>query len=318
MDKEKARFILSCFRPDGADAADPEFAAALQLAAADRELGEWLAKERSQDAQFADMLGKLPLPDDLREEIMAGLAAERGDRPETDGLDASLIGALATVHPPAELKSEILAAMQQSAQSSASESASTVTPFDGKKSSGSSWWRFGLPLAAAAGIALAFVVGKNPSGSVTSDGPDITSSFPSGQALPVSFVQEQSIAAMNSGGGLDLRSTDHEALFEYVREAGSPCAAGCLPEGLIDVDGKGCRVIEIDGRTGAIICFERTKNETVHLVVFRRADVSGELPGGSDPMLEQKGKWATARWEEGNRVFVLMGKTDTEHLRELF
>ncbi len=53
MDKEEARFILRCFRPDGADAENPDFAQALGWAAKDRELGEWLARERACDAGFA-------------------------------------------------------------------------------------------------------------------------------------------------------------------------------------------------------------------------------------------------------------------------
>ena len=53
MDKEQAKFILQSFRPDGADAQDPDFAEALALAAQDRELGDWLASERAQDAAFA-------------------------------------------------------------------------------------------------------------------------------------------------------------------------------------------------------------------------------------------------------------------------
>ena len=57
MDKEQAKFILQSFRPDGADASDADFAEALEFAARDRELGEWLASERAADAQFANALG---------------------------------------------------------------------------------------------------------------------------------------------------------------------------------------------------------------------------------------------------------------------
>ena len=53
MDKEQAKFILESFRPDGADAHDETFAAALQLAVEDRDLCEWLTHERSTDAKFA-------------------------------------------------------------------------------------------------------------------------------------------------------------------------------------------------------------------------------------------------------------------------
>ena len=47
MDKEHAKFLLQSYRPDGADAQDSDFAEALQLAAEDRDLGEWLANEHS-------------------------------------------------------------------------------------------------------------------------------------------------------------------------------------------------------------------------------------------------------------------------------
>jgi len=59
MDKEEARFILRCFRPDGADAENPDFAEALAWAAKDRELGEWLARERARDADFASALSSV-------------------------------------------------------------------------------------------------------------------------------------------------------------------------------------------------------------------------------------------------------------------
>ncbi len=39
MDKERAKFVLQSFRPDGADVDDIDFAEALVLATKDRELG---------------------------------------------------------------------------------------------------------------------------------------------------------------------------------------------------------------------------------------------------------------------------------------
>ncbi|MDB4323547.1 DUF3379 domain-containing protein [Akkermansiaceae bacterium] len=109
MDKERAKFILQSFRPDGADAGDPDFAEALALATKDRELGEWLAKERTRDAAFAAALGELPIPEDLREAIFGVL--EGGDSELTD-LDASFVGALASVRAPEGLRDKILTAME--------------------------------------------------------------------------------------------------------------------------------------------------------------------------------------------------------------
>lgn len=261
MDKEEARFILGCFRPDGSDAAEPEFAEALQLAAADRELGEWLAKERAQDAEFSSMLDRLPLPEGLREEIMAGLAAERGDQPQVDEIDASLIGGLAMISPPAGLRDEIVAAMGRSAPSESS-------------SPSSSWWRFGVPLAAAAGIALAFMMQSDPP--ADAPGPVVSSSDQSGGAIPVSFVEDQAIATLESPDfSLDLKNPDHKALFKFIRGKGRACPSSGVPSGLEAEPGIGCRVIEVDGKPGAIICFKRGEGEVVHLVVFRRGDVVG-------------------------------------------
>ena len=73
MDRDQAKFILSSFRPDGADADSEDFTEALRLAAADREVGEWLARERALDAEFAGALSKLSLPDDLRDEILGSV-----------------------------------------------------------------------------------------------------------------------------------------------------------------------------------------------------------------------------------------------------
>ncbi|MCP5545336.1 MAG: hypothetical protein H7A49_15675, partial [Akkermansiaceae bacterium] len=75
MDNERARFILRSFRPDGADADDRDFAEALELAVRDRELGEWLARERELDAGFARALERIELPAGLREDILRAFAA---------------------------------------------------------------------------------------------------------------------------------------------------------------------------------------------------------------------------------------------------
>ncbi|BCX46513.1 hypothetical protein HAHE_04210 [Haloferula helveola] len=300
MDKEEARFILKCFRPDGADADNSDFSEALRMAAADRELGEWLSKERAKDAEFSEALSRLTLPDGLREEILAGLAAERGDYPEKDEFDGSLIGALSQVAPPRELRGEILAAMERSVP--------TAPEASGARRH---WWRFGVPLAAAAGIALAFVMSRP--GNPPSGPSDVVSS-----AVPISHVEEAALSRLGTKFKLDLKEDDHKRLFQAIRTRGRACPEGCLPKGLSEVPGIGCMDLNVDGKPGVIVCFRRGEGDEVHMVVFKAGDVDGaKLPGGA-PAAEQRGKWAVARWKEKGRVFLLFGEMEAEQLDELF
>lgn len=303
MDKEEARFVLRCFRPDGADASDPDFKEALQLAAEDRELGEWLAHERAQDAAFSAALGRLELPEGLREEILTGLAAERGDVPQADEADAAVIAALVGIRPPEGLRTEILSAMSRSAGNDPVE--------ERVERRGGGWWKFGLPLAAAAGVALAFVM--NQPGGV-----ERPVQIHAG-AVPVALVESTSIRTLESPSfSLDLQNPDHQTLFKHIRKSGRACPEGAMPRGLKEIPGIGCLELEIDGKKGALVCFRRGENDTVHLVVFRRDDVKGGLPDAENPALEQKGNWSVARWEDGGRVFFMLSKTTAEHLGEIF
>lgn len=275
---------------------DPDFAEALAMAMEDRTLGEWLARERAFDSTFADALASLELPGDLRRNILGCLAAERGDFPQAeDGRDAALIGALASIQPPAGLRAEILAAMERSALD-----AKVVRPF---------WKRPAVPLAAAAGVALAFFLtwetGKPAA--ITQSGP-----------LPVDVVQAGFIRTYQSPlFSLDETREDHQALIANLKSRKLPCP-GCLPPGLSGVKGIGCRELVIDGKRGSLICFDEHDVGVVHLIIFRREDVGGSLPDRSRPDFSQNGCWAAARWQDGSKVFVLIGNTEVSKLATLF
>lgn len=75
MKHEEAKFILHAYRPDGADAADPAFAQALEHARKDPALAAWLARLNEFDRAVAAKLGEIPPPPGLRETILAGARA---------------------------------------------------------------------------------------------------------------------------------------------------------------------------------------------------------------------------------------------------
>lgn len=72
MNNDKAKFVLSGYRPDGADANDPQFADALTQAERDPDLGQWFARERRFDEAMSVALDAVPIPSHLRADILAG------------------------------------------------------------------------------------------------------------------------------------------------------------------------------------------------------------------------------------------------------
>lgn len=72
MDKQEAKRVLQAYRPNGPDTTDPAFAEALTLAEADPELKAWWQAQQAFDQKVTAKLGEVPLPDDLRDTILAG------------------------------------------------------------------------------------------------------------------------------------------------------------------------------------------------------------------------------------------------------
>lgn len=296
MDKEQARFVLRSYRPDGSDGSDPEFAEALKLAHQDVELGQWLANERTFDAAFAAALAEVKLPVALCKNILTGLAIERGDIPQaTDAMDAAIIGALASIEPPAALRSEVLMAMKSTA------SAGRRRPW--------LWRRAAVPLAAAAGIAMAFFVTRK----------DVSQPLAKAVPLRADVVETGFIRTFESPlFSLDEKRADHQLLIAHLQEHKLPCPC-CLPRGLANVKGIGCRELVINGKIGSLICYDDQENGVVHLVIFRRQDVSGEFPDRDAPEVTQHGRWTVACWAHDEKVFMLLSNnTSVAKLADLF
>lgn len=308
MDKKEAKFILQSFRPDGADAGDPDFAEALKLAAEDRALGEWLADERALDSVFSKAFGSIAAPAGLRDSILAGETVAHASLPQADSLqDAVMIGSFASIQPPPELRGRLLAAMEQSQKIRKIQKSRVEKP-------GPSWWRrAALPLAAAAGIALAFLI----TGRGTIVVPPVAS-IPVRNTVPVEVVQASFIRTFESPiFSIDENRENHEQLMQILEKKKLPCPK-CLPPGLVGVEGLGCRELVIDGKRGSLVCFDDPENGKVHLVIFKREDVCGDLPTRENPHISQCGPWAVARWVDENHVFVLLGSRPMEKLAGLF
>ncbi|MFQ3168934.1 MAG: hypothetical protein ACI8QI_001490 [Limisphaerales bacterium] len=72
MNKQEAKFILQAYRPGSEDAADPQFAEALEVARQTPELTRWLDEETALDEALGRKLQDTPIPADLKEKILVG------------------------------------------------------------------------------------------------------------------------------------------------------------------------------------------------------------------------------------------------------
>ena len=71
---ESAKFVLNAYRPNGADAQDPVFRAALEQAARDPELAAWFKEQRTFDSLIAGKLAEFEPPASLYATILAGIS----------------------------------------------------------------------------------------------------------------------------------------------------------------------------------------------------------------------------------------------------
>ena len=196
MDKERAKFVLQSFRPDGADVGDDDFAEALKLATIDRELGEWLMKERAFDAEFAECLARVNLPQGLRESVLLAMVQSGSGYPKVElENDRAMVAGLASVKIPTELRARILESMERT----------KIVEMQPK-----SWMRFAMPVAAAAGIVMAFVffIDKPKDGSLT----DVSQKRVTVDAVQASFVGMY----QTPGFSLEKKGADQHELVSYL------------------------------------------------------------------------------------------------------
>ena len=302
MDKERAKFILQGFRPDGEDANEPAFAEALSLAAEDRELGEWLVAERAQDAAFAEMLSRVEIPADLREAILLALEGSSGDPAE---FDAEFVGALFALRPPEGLRAEILGAMEV-------EQKVSEMPVKPKKSLLKTFIR---ATSVAAVLAVMVVVTVFFAGA----GGNTLAGTTSGE------VVDSAVDMLDSPFfSLDLRNDRQAALYEWLEGKDLPTPEQ-LPAGLKGVKGIGCKLLKIGDQEskGSLICY-RLEDRVVHLVMMKRdlflpeKFCSIDEAAAAGQVSDVSRKWSFTQWADLEHTYCLLSESDLSDLGDLF
>lgn len=316
MDKEQARFILQSFRPDGADAQDPDFAEALAMAAEDRELGEWLAAERAQDAAFAAALNNVEIPEELRENILGVLRGEGSDESYSE-MDAAFIGALAAVQPPQGLRDQIVSAMK--VEERAPRSVEELATARSAPRRVQKWLQLSA-VAAAVMLGVFLAIQFTPS---SDPGPKVAQ-------ISVNKMEHVSIAEVASVTPDQLTQVSTLAEVKpFLADHGLPAiSAADLPAGLIDLTPVGCKIMEVgEDKKAALVCFNKA-GQMVHLVVIDRenledpdiATLAEQKAGDGNCWQCAHTKFSVATWRDKKdaRAFFLLSKEKPKTLREGF
>ena len=308
MDREQAKFILQSFRPDGADASDADFAAALQLAAQDRALGEWLADERAADAAFAAALDEIEIPELLRQRILAVMSgADTGNQEVDVAMDSVLIEAVGELQPPSGLRDQILAAMEVQAAQDVSDRA--VQPGNVILGWFNGWSR-------VAAVAAALLLGAFVAFQVTTNDP-ADGLFESYQ------VQHHAGNIIDASFRSDVEGVDSEGLNSWMVSKNLPTPTS-IPERLRAVDSLGCKEIRLPGgKKAAIICFHEKGNTPLYLVIVKNDYIrDSELPAMTEVTTKDcyhcpETKWNVARWRDASNTYILLAKKVASRKDEL-
>ena len=307
MNNDKAKLILASFRPNGSDLNDPAFAEALELAAQDKSLGQWLAEERAQDLAFADSLAEFPIPEDLRENLFEVLASTQ-EAPGYDQFDHEFAGALSDVTPPPNLRNDILAAME------VEQKVATLPLTHKREKARKSFFSLpGIGMAAAAGVVAAlvwtiFLKPSDPQRYVASMTP--------------AAIQTEAINFLSGNISLDRKDPKQETLYQFLASNELP-SPEVLPVGLDTSTGVGCKRLDFNDKPASLICYRPSPDQPiVHLIVFRKDDIEGELPfiadAGDTCMNCDDSDWSVASWRDEDKAFFLLGKMDADKLAAVF
>lgn len=326
MDNKHAKFILQSFRPDGADVVDPDFQEALQLAAKDRELGQWLAQERSHDTIFVEALTAVNIPDSLRDEILVMMDYGDVEADMSSELDALFADAMSEQAPPAGLRDQILSAMEVEKNAIDKVKSDKVIKFPAK-------W---LKIAAIAAVAVLGFTFIYPQLSNSSDGGQ--SGLVSGEEVPVgqgdeiakvqSDINVLSMKAgmvINVSNEVDMPSDSFSLVNTWLEEEGMP-TANVVPEALISFDVKGGKKVTFDnGIEGSLILFNSETAEDYYLMIINLSSVKNAdtLNSLSEVGLKKcfdcpVTKFNTVSWKDSSEAYFLLTKAEEQRMLELF
>ncbi len=87
-----------------------------------------------------------------------------------------------------------------------------------------------------------------------------------------------------------------------------------IPETLVGKKSMGCKLFTYNESQAALICFQLPNMEMVHLFVINKSAL-GNSPPVQSPTFAKCGDWDTCSWEQGEALYLLLGKVGNNTLR---
>jgi hypothetical protein len=304
MDKEHAKFILQSYRPDGADASNPDFTEALRLVAEDRELGLWLAQERAHDAMFAEALMTVDIPDGLRDEIFSVMEYDGGGKDLSSEIDAVFVGAMAHVSPPDGLRDQIISAMEVERESSKKPNSTKVVRFPLR-------W---LNVAAIAAVLVLSALFIYPEFNINSN-----------EQLALHEIQLGMGTVLNASYEMEISENTLVAMNSWLAREGLP-EADTVPQGLITDAVRGGKKLVLDnGVRASMLFFEKKDAGEFYLMVLKVSSLEDAEKLLSIDQVGLKSCWNcqvthfnVTAWKDNGKAYLLLSKSERKTMLELF
>ena len=310
MDKQQAQFILQSFRPNGSDIIDADFASALRLAAENPELGEWLARERAEDAAFASALSDVEIPAELRDHIIDVMKKDQPEDVEgNDALDELFVAAVAGIQPPKGLRDELLTAMLVQQE--------RVVPPSGRHVERSKEKKLRKQSSSLVAMAAAFLVGAFLAYKLTPLAPS------SGELFKSHEVQHHAENLLNASFEYDVKEGDPKRIRAWLTDQQLP-TPNTLPAGIQKLSCNGCKEIKLPGaKSASMVCFSEQTGPNLYLIIVSNTNIRDKrLPAISEVSMKdcyhcKVTKCDVARWRDAQNTYILFKKSGSEHKGEL-
>jgi len=118
---------------------------------------------------------------------------------------------------------------------------------------------------------------------------------------------------------MDLETNDLAEIRKFLAKHQAP-GDYVLPSGLQKTTGTGCAILEWQGKTVSMVCFNSGKNPAANasdlfLFVINHADVP-KAPQAGKPSFAQANSLPTASWTYGDKTYILATLGDEASLRK--